>query len=159
MKAASLTVLKKELALLSHQQLSEMVLQLSKYKKENKELLSYLIFEAGDKETFVKDVKSEMDEMFKEVNTASVYYAKKDIRKLLKWVQKYIKFAGDKEVEVDFLLYFCRKMNTSGLKMRQDKVLQNIYWMQLKKVEKALSALHEDLQYDYRQTFEKLMSV
>lgn len=159
MKAASLNVLKKEMAMLSHQQLLEMLLQVSKYKKENKELLSYLIFDAGDKDAFVKEVKSEMDDMFKEVNTYSVYYTKKDIRKLLKWVQKYIKFSGDKEMEVDFLLHFCRKMNTSGLKMRQDKVLQNIYWMQLKKVEKALSSLHDDLQYDYRQALDKLLSV
>jgi hypothetical protein len=50
-------------------------------------------------------------------------------------------------------------MNTSGLKMRQDKVLQNIYWMQLKKVEKALSSLHDDLQYDYRKALDKLLSV
>ena len=47
MKAATLNELRKELQALSSKELVEICLRLAKYKKESKELLTYLIFEAG----------------------------------------------------------------------------------------------------------------
>ena len=48
MKPEKLTGIKKELSGLSVQQLTDICLRLAKYKKDNKELLNYLLFDADD---------------------------------------------------------------------------------------------------------------
>ncbi len=77
MQTSTLAQLKKELQTLPQPQLVELCVRLAKYKKENKELVHYLLFEATDEQAFIKQVKQEITEQFKEVNTSHVYYAKK----------------------------------------------------------------------------------
>ena len=48
MKAASISEIKTELKGLPPAQLTELCLRLARFKKENKELLTYLLFEAND---------------------------------------------------------------------------------------------------------------
>ena len=67
MKAASLHELKQELTHLPNKQLVELSLRLCRYKKENKELLTYLIFEAGDERAFIQNVKADMDVDFEAI--------------------------------------------------------------------------------------------
>ena len=57
MKAASIIQLKKELENKSNADLITYCLRLSKFKKENKELLTFLLFEADDISKFSEDVK------------------------------------------------------------------------------------------------------
>lgn len=57
MKAASLKEIKQELKILTHSELVELCLHLSKFKKENKELLSYLLFEASNEATYIEGIK------------------------------------------------------------------------------------------------------
>jgi hypothetical protein len=64
MKAASINEIKKELGELDAKALRDICMRLAKYKKENKELLTYLLFEAHDEAGYVNAVKSEMDELF-----------------------------------------------------------------------------------------------
>ena len=73
MKAASLKEIKLELGALHPQQLLELFLRLAKYKKENKELLTYLLFEKIDENQYVCNVKLLADEMFEGVNKSSSY--------------------------------------------------------------------------------------
>ncbi len=65
MKAATINELKQELEHLSAAELKELCLRLAKFKKENKELLTYLLFEAHDTEAYSRSVKEEMDELDK----------------------------------------------------------------------------------------------
>ena len=60
MKAASIHELQKELTALEPKQLKELCIRLAKYKKDNKELLSYLLFEAHDEKAYVKNIKQEI---------------------------------------------------------------------------------------------------
>ncbi len=53
MKTATVKELKNELSHNTQSELIELCLQLSKFKKENKELLTYLLFEKGNEEVFV----------------------------------------------------------------------------------------------------------
>jgi hypothetical protein len=69
MKASSISELKKELNELPAKQLVELCLHLAKYKKDNKEFLDYLLFQAHDKASFVSAVKTEIDEHFTELKT------------------------------------------------------------------------------------------
>jgi predicted CopG family antitoxin len=149
MKTASVAELKKKLSDMPPKVLKELCLRLVKYKKENKELLTYLLFSADDEEGYIQEIKAEMDEAFEEINSANLYWAKKSIRKILRLATKYIKYSGNKQTEVEVLLYFCRKMLDSGIKFKSSTTLFNLYERQIIKITKALSTLHEDLQYDY----------
>ena len=151
METASISNIRKEIKHIPPQQLQELCLRLAKYKKENKELLSYLLFDSVNEQEFIKNVKEEIDEQFLMLNKRSAYLAKKTLRKVLRTTQKYIKFSGLKETEIELLLYFCRKMRTSGIKMRYHRVILNMYWRQVERIKKVHSTLHEDLQYDYEE--------
>jgi hypothetical protein len=156
METASLSVIKNELKTISPQQLQELCLRLAKYKKENKELLNYLLFEAINEQAFIKNVKDEIDEQFKQLNKNSFYLAKKTLRKVLKTTDKYIKFSGSKETEIELLIYFCQKMRKSGLSLRSSRVILSMYQRRVERIKKVLSMLHEDLQFDYEEEVEKL---
>jgi adenine specific DNA methylase Mod len=125
-------------------------MQLVKYKKENKESLHYLLFEAYDEQGYIDSIKKEIDQQFSEINTSHLYFAKKSIRKILKITNKYIRYSGQKRTEVDLLIYFCTKLKKSGIPIRSSASLHNLYLGQVQKIKKALSTLHEDLQFDYK---------
>ena len=110
MKAATVVQIKKELQHRNPEELLELCLRLSKFKKENKELLTYLLFEADNEQGYIQTVKSEVDELFSEINTNSYFYFKKSVRKILRNLKKYIRYSGNKETEVELLLYFCQKL-------------------------------------------------
>jgi hypothetical protein len=148
-KTASLKELKTELSDMHPSQLVDLCMQLVKYKKENKELLTYLLFEASDETSYVNSVKDQMSELFEDVNRTNLYLAKKTIRKILKTTNKYIKYSGNKQTEVELLLFFCLKLRKTGISMPANTALGNLYLRQYQKLNKALSSLHEDLQYDY----------
>ena len=156
METASISEIKKELKNLSPQQLQNIAIRLAKYKKENKELLSYLLFESFNEQNFIREVKEEIDEQFTHLNRSSLYLAKKTLRKVLRTTRKYIRFSGSKQTEVELLIYFCQKMKESGLQRRSGRVIQNMYSRQVERIKKALSMMHEDLQYDYIEEVEKL---
>lgn len=156
METASLSEIKNELKTISPIQLQELCLRLAKYKKENKELLNYLLFDAVNEQAFIQNVKNEVDLQFKQLNKHSYYLAKKTLRKVLKTADKYIKFSGSKETEIELLIYFCQKMKNSGLNLRSSRVVLNMYQRRVERIRKVLSMLHEDLQFDYEETVENL---
>ena len=156
MKPASISTLKKELVLLPPGELAQLCLRLAKYSKENKELLSYLIFDSGDEEDFILSVKVQIKDQFDEINTSSMFYVRKSIRKILRMTNKYIRYSGHKQTEVELLLFFCQTLNVSGIKYGRVTSLNNLYQNQIMKIKKALSTLHEDLQFDYQKEIEKL---
>ena len=59
-------------------------------KKENKELLTYLLFEASNEEGFKEGVKEEISLEFSTINCNSYFYMKKSVRKILRITKKYI---------------------------------------------------------------------
>jgi len=156
MKAATVTELKKELHQLDPKTLAELCLRIAKYKKENKELLSYLLFNADDEADYIEKVKSEMDEQFAEINKSHVYFAKKSLRKILRFTNKYIKYSSQKQTEAELLIHYCVKMKNSGISYQRDVSLVNLYARQKQKIEKAISKLHEDLQFDYQDELKKI---
>ncbi len=156
MKAATVKQLKDELSNRTQAELMEVCLYLSKFKKENKELLSYLLFESTDEQTFVKDVKQEVEHEFAAVNTKTYYFMRKGIRKILTSVKKYIRYSKKKETEVELMLHFCKKLKNFKPSIKNNIALRAIYDRQLISVKKSIESLHEDLQYDYQQELESL---
>jgi len=149
MKSATVKELKQELGTRSHGELLELCLHLSKFKKENKELLTYLLYEVADEPAYIENVKIEVSQQFKQINTTSYYYIKKSVRKILRTINKYIRYSKKKETEVELLLFFCSVLKQMSPPMEKSIALHNIYKRQVEAVKKSVALLHEDLQYDY----------
>jgi hypothetical protein len=156
MKAATINELKQELAHLPPAKVQELCLRLARFKKENKELLTYLLFEAQDTAAYISSVKQEMDAQFDGINKSNVYFVKKTLRKILRITNKYIRYSGLEAVEIELLLCFCTTMKGLNIPLNKNPVLLNIYQNQLKKINKTVATLHEDLQYDYLKEVSKL---
>jgi hypothetical protein len=156
MKAASISELKQELTNLPVKEVIELCIRLAKYKKENKELLTYLLFEAYDQDAYIINVKQEIDEEFQELPKSSPYQNKKSLRKILRAIAKYSRHTGSRQAEVEMLLHFCRKVKDSGIRIYKSAALTNLYTQQLKKIHVLFESLHEDLLYDYRKQLKEL---
>ncbi len=157
MKSASLAEIKKELSYLSHLQLLEICLRLSKFKKVNKDLINYLLFEAHDEAEYIKKVKEIIELRFEEMPFSSLFFTTKYIRKTLRIVKLYIQFSSNKQTEIELMLFFCAQLKISVQQWRKYVAIANLYERQLDKISKDLSKLHEDLQYDYTKELEKLI--
>ncbi len=156
MKAVSVATIKKELQQLSPDELTELCLRLSKFKKENKELLTYLLFESHDETGYIESVQQEIDEQFELININSYFYIKKSVRKILRNIKKYARYSLKKETEVELLLYFCKKLKTFKPSIKNNITLTNIFERQILLIKKIVSTLHEDLQYDYNLMLDEL---
>ena len=150
MKPASVSEIKKELEARSHLQLVSFCLRLTKYKKENKELLNFLLFEADDIFTYIESVKQETTALFDGINRASIYYTKKSVRKILRYINKHIRITASKQAEVEILIHFCNSIIDFSIPVHKNKLLLKMYEMQLKKIDDSILTLHPDLQYDLK---------
>lgn len=156
MKTATVKQLKDELKFRSQSELLEICLRLSKFKKENKELLTYLLFETHDEEGYIAGVKKEMDLQFDQINTSNFYYIKKSVRKVLRELKKYARYSGKKETEAELLIYFLVKLEALRPSIHRNKVLKNLYDRQFAQAKKKIASLHEDLQFDLNKELEEL---
>lgn len=156
MKAVTVKELKQELNNRTPEELFELCLRLSKFKKENKELLTYLLFESSDEVSYVESVKSEIDLQFDQINKKSYYFIRKGVRKILSGIRKYSRYSQKKVTEIDLLIYFCAKLKKFTPSIQNNTGLLNLYTRQIEAIRKKVSALHEDLQYDYGVELEAL---
>lgn len=158
MRSATIQELKQELLNMPAAELTDLCLRLAKYKKENKELLTYLIFEAHNEQGFVTAIKKEVDEQFTEINHSNLYYVKKTLRKILRNITKHIRYSGSSQVTIELLIYFCKSIRESGIPIQKNPIIANLYKGQVQKINKTLASLHEDLQYDYAKEIAELES-
>jgi len=156
MKTATVKEIKTELSHCSSAELIELILRLSKFKKENKELLTYLLYESSNEDAYISDIKIEVEKLFNEINTSSYYFIKKSARKILRIVKTYIRYSKKKETEVELLLYFCVKLKNLNPSIKHNIALKNLHDRQVLFIEKSVATLHEDLQYDFSIELEKI---
>ncbi len=149
MKAVSVKELSQELLNRSPKELRDLCLRLSRFKKENKELLTYLLFESSDEESYIESVKKEIDLQFEQVNRKSPYFIKKGVRRILLNTKKYIRYSQNKKTEIDLLIYYCAGLKNFKPSIQKNKALRNMFSRQTETLREKLSQLHEDLQYDY----------
>ena len=156
MQAEKITDIKKELQTLNPKALTEICLRLARYKKENKELLSYLLFEADDALAYAEKIKTAYSDEFAGLGRNN-FQNIKIVKRILRAVSKHAKYTGSKEAEIELLIWFCSNLVKQTNLNSAYKVLQNTLTRQLTKINNTLSKLHEDLQFDYRKEFEKLI--
>jgi hypothetical protein len=149
MTTASIQEIKKELYTLEATQLKELCLRLAKYKKENKELLNYLLFEAQHEHTYIENVKEEIRELFKAIPSSNVYLIKKSLRKVLRFAGRQIKYSESVQTELEVRIFFCTQVKETKVPLQSSTVLFNLYQQQVKKIESTLAKLPEDVRGDY----------
>ncbi len=148
MTTASLAELKRALRNVPSADLPDLCIRLARFKKENKELLSYLLFDAEDEPEYILKVKSEIDEHFSNLNRSTPYLAKKSLRKALAFTNQRIRYSGQKRTETELLIYFCKKFKKE-VPFRNNPTIRNIYLRVIVRLKKTISMLHEDLQFDF----------
>jgi hypothetical protein len=135
----SINEIKKELIQKDRKELLEFCIQLSKYKKDNKEFLSFLLFQKHDLTAYILQVNEQTNGLFENINFSSVYFIKKSVRKILRLVTKYNRFALSPEVEVETLIFFCKCFIQYHIPIQNSVQLKNIYQSQLLKIDKVQS--------------------
>ena len=156
MKAVTVKEISHELLNLTPKELRNLCLRLSRFKKENKELLTYLLFESSDEASYVESVKKEIDQQFEKINKRSYYFIKKGLRRILFNTRKYIRYSQNKKTEIDLLIYYCLKMKEFTPSIQGNAALRNLYIRQIGTIREKLSSIHEDLKYDYELELKKL---
>lgn len=156
MKTASIKEIKTELEHLNPKDLLVVSLRLAKFKKENKELLSYLLFEASDEQQYIKNVQELLHTQFTEVNVKNLYFTRKNLRKIIRTANRYLKYTDEKSTAIEILIYVCNEIRDLKIDIHKSTVITNLYASLVKKINKLLSELHEDLQYDYLKSIDQL---
>lgn len=149
MQTSSLAQIRKELKTLPPEELLLLLNNLARYKKENKELLHYLLFAAHNETGYIEEVKLAIESEFEGLNSRNLYWARKGIRRILRLTNKYIKYSGKGETEIELRAHFCRTLNDSGIPVHRSAALQNLYDREVDRIEKAIQKLHEDVRMDY----------
>jgi hypothetical protein len=156
MKAASIHEIQKELKTCPPKDLIDFCIRLAKYKKDNKELLTYLMFEAQDEKNYVKSVKIQLDQLFEEINKQSTYTTKKGLQKTVRVMNRFIKYSDQKTTELEVRIYFCKKVKSERINLTSSAIIHNLYEREINKINSCLSKLHEDLQFDFQQEVNEL---
>jgi transcriptional regulatory protein LevR len=149
MKSASSNEIKAALHNLSPKDILQICMRMSKYKRENKELLTYLLYEADNELQYIENIKKEIDDYFNNLVVLNFSNMLKKLRKVVRIANKYIKFSGSKNVEVAVLIHICYQLQPFT-RQNSSTALFNLYNRQIIKIDKALAKLEEDLQYDYK---------
>ena len=156
MTPATINEIRKELAHIDSGKLQEICIRLARYKTENKELISYLLFEAHDEAAFIEGARTEVKTLFDSIESRQAYLVKKTVRKILRIVNKYARYSGQHATELELRICFCDCFVDAGFPALRSQVLNNILAGQTKKINALLAKLPEDLQYDYHSALERL---
>ena len=118
--------------------------------------MTYLLFEAQDEQGFIDLLKEDIEDMMDEINTSHLYYVKKGLQKIVRSLNRSLRYSGQKQTEVAVRLYFCEKIRETGIAIERHTTIHNLFLREIRRIEKALTGLHEDLQVDYQADIEKL---
>ena len=149
MKAVTVKEMEQELTLRTPKEVRTLCLRLARFKKENKELLTYLLFESSDEQSYIKGVKADIDQQFEQINRKSYYLIKKSLSKILRTTRKFIRYSPSKQTEVELLIYFCSKLKKTFPSAHKNTGIMKLYNRQIDVIIKKIPSLHEDLQHDY----------
>ena len=156
MQIPSLAEIKKELSHLNEQELKDLIVDLSKFSRDNKAYLFFKLYGRDSPGLYLQMVQEELETEFDLARADHSYYAKKSIQKIRRKMNKLLKLSKHKPDQVEVLLFFCEQMKEHGFLEHDNRVIDNLYQVQLNKVQKLISTLHEDLQFDYEGRVEEL---
>ena len=85
--------------------------------------------------------------------------AKKTIRKIIRISNKYARYSGNKSTEASIVIHLIHSINALPIHKEESAALTNIYTSLVKKTNKIISTLHEDLQYDFQKELKSAEAV
>ena len=156
MYTAGVREIRQELEAQSPKELINIIQRLARFKKENKELLTFLLFEAHDLDGHLAAVREELLTSMLDIQPERIYLAKKTVRKTLRIANKHIRLIGSKAAEAEIRLHVCRLLQQSGMPIERNPVLQRIFQTQMRSARKAIDTLHEDLQWELLREADKI---
>ncbi|TDL99158.1 MAG: hypothetical protein C4K58_07705 [Flavobacteriaceae bacterium] len=156
MKSAGISQIKEALKQQSYSSLVELCLKLSSYKIENKQYLSYLLFDTHQREEYLEDLKGEIDLAFDNINQDSYFYVNKSLRKILREAKKHIKFAKDSAFEMELMIHFLKKTKSLSCNISQSPKLLGLYKRENQKTQKLLEKIEPDLWIDYQEDLKEI---
>jgi hypothetical protein len=156
MHSATIDTIKTELKQLPPRQLLDLLLRLARFKKENKELLTYILFESANESEYIEQVKKEIAEEMVEIDGLPAYQYKKQFRKLQRKINKPVKYIGSKSATAELYLHMFRmiseKKKTTYLAPFLEKAMQQY----IVKIEKLLPGIEDDLAADLRKQLKQI---
>jgi len=150
MEAASIAEIRKSLMRLEQGDLLDACLRLARFKKDNKELLTYLLYLSNNEPGYVNYLCQMIDEQFALAPNAQ----KKTLRKLIRNMDKCLRFSGIKETELQVRLHFCRVLKSSKIPYKQSRVMTNMFVGQLKKIFRITEKLPSEIYQEYASEIE-----
>lgn len=147
--------LKQELAERDTRHLAELCLQLAKFKSENKELLTYLLFYAHDPIAYTSSYKEMIVEPFDKF-IYNPYHLSKGIRKSFRLISRYAKITKSKEGECELYLHLILQFVERIPGKIVHKSLVILLERAFKKAALLILKMHEDFQLDYLPQFKEL---
>lgn len=150
-----LSDLKKELLVLSKPELIQLCLRVAKLKRENKELLAYLIYDVEDPLFYAEKLKPELKEVF-EQPFQHAYYLTKSIRKVMRLIAKYYRFTSNKQGETELLIYLVDEFHKSWRNEYRYQALGKVIFRCLEKAESNLKKIDEDFRADFEEPIAQL---
>lgn len=156
MKTSSIHDIQKELKTYTSKEVLEFCIRLAKYKKENKELLSYLMFHAGNEKLYIQGIKEQLTVLFEEINKQTAYTTKKGLQKIVRTMNRFIKYSTHKTTELELRIFFCQKVKSERINLHASAVILNLYEREKHKIISCVEKLHEDFQYDFQQEIDAL---
>jgi hypothetical protein len=157
MEIPSLAQLKKDLSYLSEKELINLITDLAKFSRENKSFLYFKLNERDQPNLFVDAVKEELDEAFQMANTRHYNVAKKAAQGIRRKLNKSLKLSKNKADQAELILYFCEQMKKYDYQRHHHPVIDNLFKVQIGKVQKLIAGLHEDLQSDFSYRIDDLL--
>jgi hypothetical protein len=151
-----LSDLKKELLELSKPELIQLCLRVAKLKRENKELLAYLIFDSEDPLFYAQKLKPEIKEVFKQP-FQHAYYLTKSIRKAMRLITKYYRFTSNKQGETELLIYLVEEFYLSWRNEYRYQALGKVIYRCLEKAQSNLKKIDEDFRADFEDPINELV--
>ncbi|WP_137403766.1 hypothetical protein [Echinicola rosea] len=158
MKLPSLANIKKELQHLTSEELVDLLMETAKFTKDNKQFVYFKVFGRENPQFFQQMVEEELAESFEAANMDHAYFAKKSAQANRRKLNKYLKFTKDKTVQLELIAYFCKALISYKYLEFDHQVIQNLYDLQVSKIQKIVSTLHPDLQFDYQLLVEEVES-
>ena len=156
MKAPTISQLEKELKTRPPKEVLDICLRLAKHKKENKELLVYLLYGNSNEQEYIREVKEKLDVLLGEINRKTVYTTKKGLQRTVRNMNKLIRYSKNKQSETEIRIYFCSRVQEMRIPLNASAVIKNLYDREIGKIRILYAKLHEDLQLDYRAALEAL---
>lgn len=129
--------------------LIDIIMELIRAKKVNKEQVSYLLFQASDHVEYVSGIKKMIEEAFDSMNTSSLYFVKKSLRSIIRSATKFIKYANDPVVEAEVFIFLAQQIIRLDIPVKKHQVMLNMYNALMQKIRKAHQSMHPDLQYEF----------